>query len=124
MYKVAIVILSALLLGIAGFAFAGTTGGPTGGGGGGGGGGTVISFPNPFNCQNFGCIIEKIINALLIIGAPIATLMVIVGGFQIMGSPVDPEKLKRGWKTVLWTCGGYGLLLIANAVDDIIVSFV
>lgn len=99
-----------------GFTFAqtGTGGtGETGGGTGGTGGGKTISLPNPLSgADTFSELLKKIVDWLITLGTPLATLMIIVGALQMVFAQGDPEKFAKGKKTILYTAIGYGIILI------------
>ena len=78
----------------------------------------VISIPNPIGANSFGKLIDKIIDFLIFIGAPIATLMILVAAFQIMsaGGSGDEKKLASGKTTIKYAVIGYALLLISKGI--------
>lgn len=103
------------------YAQGGTTGGgPQGGGT--TGGGPKVEFLNPLGATNITDLINIIINFLLAIGAPILTLMVIIGGGQIMFAAGDPKKFETGKKTIVYAVIGFGILLVSKGVALLVVS--
>ena len=97
-----------------------------------GGGGTpfTITLPNPLACtsttpgssQVF-CILDKILTVLFNLSIPITTIMVLVGGFQILTAAGDPEKFKTGRKTILYAVVGFAVVFLANSIVPIIQDF-
>ena len=88
-----------------------------------GGGSQSIKIPNPLgNVKTFGELINRLVNWLLIIGAPILTLMIIVGAFQIMTGAGEPEKITKGRHTITYAIIGYALLLISTGITTIIAN--
>ncbi len=86
-----------------------------------GGGNQPIQIPNPLgNVKTFGELINRLVNWLLIIGAPILTLMIIIGAFQIMTGAGEPEKITKGRHTITYAIIGYALLLISTGITKII----
>src|SRR3989344_3565359 len=79
-----------------------------------------ITIPNPLGVRTFADLIKKITNWLLVLGAPIVTLMSLIGGFQIMTAAGDPEKFITGRKTITYAVVGYGLLLISTGLIALI----
>jgi len=75
---------------------------------------------NPLSCPDLGCVVTKIIHGLFILAIPVVTIMVLVGGFQIMTAGGDPEKLKNGKKTVLYAAIGFIVIGLAESVAYII----
>jgi hypothetical protein len=58
------------------------------------------------------------------IAAPLATIMVLVGAFQLITSSGDPEKVSQGKKTITYAAIGLVVALIAGGIVSIIQSFV
>jgi hypothetical protein len=84
-------------------------------------GSTTISLPNPLSgADTFSGLLEKIVGWLITIGTPIATLMVIVGAFQMLFAQGDPKRFETGKKTILYTVIGYGIILIGWGFTTII----
>lgn len=65
-------------------------------------------------------ILNKILDAILLIGTPIATIMIIYGAFQMLFSGGNTEKFQTGQKTLLYTAIGYGIILISKGISIII----
>lgn len=73
----------------------------------------TISLPNPLSgADTFSELLKKIVDWLIAIGTPLATLMIIVGALQMVFAQGDPEKFAKGKKTILYTAIGYGIILI------------
>jgi len=79
-----------------------------------------ISIKNPLQAENFSELINKIANWLLVLGAPVLTLMIIIGAFQILSAAGNPEKVKTGRQTITWAIVGYALLLISTGITALI----
>jgi hypothetical protein len=60
------------------------------------------------------------LNILKTVGAPIAVVMVIVGGFQMLFAAGDPEKFKSGQKTILYSAIGYAIIFLADGIATLI----
>lgn len=89
----------------------------------GGSGGFTLS--NPLDpCKDLSCIALAIIKALFLISIPIVSIMVLVGGFQILTAGGDPEKFKTGRKTIIYAVVGFAIILIAGGVVSIIQSLI
>ena len=63
---------------------------------------------------------QKITGLLLTISIPIASIMVLVGGFQIMTAGGDPAKASNGKKTILYTAIGFVVVLLADTVPTLL----
>lgn len=75
---------------------------------------------DPLSGCDLPCITGKIIQILTVVGAPIASIMVLWGGYQIMTAAGDPEKFKTGRHTILYAAIGLVVLLVANSVPALI----
>jgi hypothetical protein len=54
------------------------------------------------------------------IATPLATIMVLVGAFQMMTSAGDPEKFSQAKKTLTYAAIGFAIALVAGGVTSII----
>ncbi len=78
--------------------------------------GTSITLTNPLGCDNISCVINRLIDVVFTISIPVVSLMVLIGGFQILVAAGDPEKFKTGRKTILYAAVGFTVILAAKAV--------
>ncbi|MBI2278746.1 MAG: hypothetical protein HYU81_01635 [Candidatus Brennerbacteria bacterium] len=86
--------------------------------------GNVIELPNPLGATSTPAeLLDKILTFLIQIGGVIASIMVIVGAFQMLFAAGDPEKFIIGRRTVIYVAVGYGILLMAKGVTLIIKDF-
>lgn len=80
-----------------------------------------IPLPNPLGTTTtIALLIEKIVAFLQTIAIPILAIMVIWGAFQILFAAGDPEKFKKGQKTILYSVIGFAIILIANGIAAIV----
>lgn len=86
---------------------------PSGSGGG-------ITIQNPLSCEEWSECIQGLLNGLAILAAPVVGIMILVGGFQLMSSGGDPEKVKKGRNTIVYSAVGYAVILLATAVAAVI----
>ncbi len=77
---------------------------------------------NPLGDLTLSQIVDKIAPFLITIGGPIAAVMVLWGGFQIMTAAGDPEKFKNGRMTIFYAAIGLVVILIAPGVAALIQS--
>ena len=78
-----------------------------------------ITLQNPLRCLPSGTLadcVNNAINALIFIAAPIASIMVLIGGFQMMFAAGEPEKIARGRKTILYAAVGFAVIIMAKGV--------
>lgn len=88
---------------------------PAGGGTSGG-----LTLNNPLGVSTFDEAILKVLGILKTVGAPIAVVMVIVGGFQMLFAAGDPDKFKSGQKTILYSAIGYAIIFLADGIATLI----
>ncbi len=84
--------------------------------------GGKITLTNPLKCPTLGACIDKLIDALFVLAAPLCALMVMVGGYQILFAAGDPEKFKTGKQTLTYAMIGFALLVLAKSVQYIILD--
>ena len=91
------------------------------GGGVSGGAGGSFKIENPLgNIDTIQELINQIINGLIILAAPVVTIMTLWGGFKIMTSAGNAVKYTEGGKIILYAAVGFGILLLAKGVTAII----
>lgn len=91
--------------------------------GGGGTDGGSITITNPLSpCVAIDCVIWKIYWALIGLAAPIITIMVLIGAFQILTAAGNPEKVTKGRNTILYAAIGGAIVLLASSVSYIVRS--
>ena len=97
----------------------------------GGGSPTSITLCNPLGgsgCNGTTSFSTVASNVLYFIYAdialPLSVLMALVGGFQLMTSAGDPEKVSRGRKTLLYAAIGLVVVIVAGGVQYLIQSII
>ena len=77
-------------------------------------GGETIMLDNPLGADaTIADLVYKIARWLTIISAPLATLMVIVGAYQMMFAGGSPEKFETGKKTILYAIVAFAIVLFS-----------
>lgn len=135
--KIFLIVTLAILLTLPTLSLAQPTGGgsfETGGGGfeNTGSGGTNLSsttygthggrLPNLLRVDSVGGLVNKIIDYLILIAAPILAIFILIGAYQIMFAGGDTEKWKTGKKTIIYAVIGYAIILLSKGVASIIQS--
>jgi len=89
-----------------------------------GGAGTppIFTLTNPLSCNDFNQCVDKLTGNLLTISIPIAAIMILVGGFQIMTAGGNEENLTRGRKTLTYAAIGFAVVVLAKSVVTILQS--
>ena len=79
-------------------------------------GGTIFELPNPLKTKSIGELLDRILGFLLILSIPIATLMIIIGAFQILMAAGSVEKVANGKQTIIYSVIGLGIILLARVL--------
>lgn len=75
------------------------------------------TLDNPFgDCKTLECLAGKLTKFLLTIAPAIATIMILVGAFQMITAGGNPEKFSSGKKTLLYAAIGLAVVLLADAI--------
>ncbi|OGY99724.1 MAG: hypothetical protein A2945_01855 [Candidatus Liptonbacteria bacterium RIFCSPLOWO2_01_FULL_52_25] len=80
----------------------------------------LADLTNPLGTCDLSCLAGKITKFLFIISIPIVSIMVLVGGFQMMTAGGNPEKFSSGKKTILYAAIGFVVVLLADQVPKIL----
>lgn len=65
-------------------------------------------------------LLQAIIHWMILIGAPIAVLMIIYGATEMLFAGGNPEKFKKGKNVILYAVIGYGIITIGWGIVSII----
>jgi hypothetical protein len=91
--------------------------------------GTPVTLCDPLgnNCaygnETFSSVALRVTSFIVVdIVIPLASIMVLVGAFQMMTSAGEPEKYTQGRKTILWAAVGLVVALLATSVVTLIKS--
>ncbi len=82
-----------------------------------------ISLRDPLSGSDIENILERIINFLLIIAAPVAVIMAIWAGYLFMTAGGNEEKVKTARKTLMYVVIGVAVLILSKGVISLVVSF-
>ena len=81
-----------------------------------------LTIQNPLSCDEATECVQSFLGALIWLAAPIAAVMVLIGGYQILASGGNEEKLRSGKNTIIYATVGYAVILLASAVVAVIRS--
>lgn len=100
----------------------GSTGVPytPGGSTGNGPSGSQFSVQNPLTAGNFCELIKTVLNALMVIGLPVAVLFMVIVGFKYILAQGKPEAIAEANKNFFYTVIGIGVFLGAWTIAKII----
>ena len=78
---------------------------------------------NPLGVNTFIELLEKILKWIVIVSAPVAAIMIIVGGIKYMSSGGKQDKLEEAKKTITWALVGYAIILLSWSIVLVIQDF-
>lgn len=81
--------------------------------------GGILTNPLGPGC-GFACLVGKVADFLLKVAVPLAAIMVLVGGFQMITAAGNPEQFSKGKKTLLYAAIGLVVVLAANGIESLI----
>ncbi|PIR44112.1 hypothetical protein COV23_01605 [Candidatus Wolfebacteria bacterium CG10_big_fil_rev_8_21_14_0_10_31_9] len=82
------------------------------------GGGTL---PNPLSpTSDIYALLDRITDYLILIAAPIATVMILWGAFQILTAAGDMKKVNSGKDTIIWSIVGFFIVIISKGATYLI----
>ncbi len=84
--------------------------------------GPTGELPNPLGVSTVGELVDKLSIALITIAVPVVTAMCLYGAFLIAKSGGNATEIKKGQDTIYYAALGFGLLLLAGGVTQIIQS--
>ena len=67
--------------------------------------------PNPATFKDLEVIFEKILNIVVALAGIVVFIFLLSGGFQLLLSAGDPEKVKKATGTITWAIMGLVILL-------------
>lgn len=71
---------------------------------------------NPLKFNSIGDLINYVADALLILGLPIATIMILYAAFLFITSGGDEDKVKKAKQAITYAIIGIAVLLVAKGV--------
>ncbi|MDD2731572.1 MAG: pilin [Candidatus Pacebacteria bacterium] len=71
---------------------------------------------NPLECDNIFCVIDRLINFLIILAFGIAPIIIITAGYCFITSMGDPEKIITAKKLILYTLIGLIIIICAKSL--------
>jgi hypothetical protein len=77
---------------------------------------------NPLKVTNFCDLIRILLQAILIIGMPVAVVFLVYVGLKFITARGNPEKIKLAQQNLYWTIVGIAVFLGAWAIAKVIAS--
>lgn len=84
------------------------------------GGGINLADGFPFAISNVFDLLYRLIDALQIIAAPIAVIMIVYAAFLYTTSAGRSQQITQANRTITWAVVGLGVLFLAEAIVSII----
>lgn len=80
-----------------------------------------ITLQNPIGTSSFTTVANNVLYFIYAdIAIPLCVIMVLVGGFQMMTSAGDPEKVSQGRKTLTYAAVGLVVVILAGSAVTLI----
>ena len=83
---------------------------------------TQTSLQNPLKVTNFCDLLKVVLQAILIIGMPVAVVFLVIVGFKFILAQGNPEKIKEAQKNFLRTVIGIAIFLGAWTIAKVIAA--
>src|SRR3990167_6631782 len=83
---------------------------------------TQTSLQNPLKVTNFCDLLKIVLQAILIIGMPVAVVFLVIVGFKFILAQGNPEKIKEAQKNLLHTVIGIAIFLGAWTIAKVIAA--
>lgn len=82
--------------------------------------GAGFSLSDPLNSQTLCGLIKQLLQAVLVIGVPVAVLFLVWAGFLFVWAQGNPTKLQRARKNLMYVLIGIGIFLGAWTLGQMI----
>lgn len=83
-------------------------------------GGGTCSVENPLKVTNFCDLLRIVLDAILILGLPVAVVFLVLVGLKYIVARGNPDKIKDANKNFMWTVIGVAVFLGAWTIAQII----
>lgn len=84
--------------------------------------GRSVTLLNPLGVDSFSGLVDKILNAAILIGIPIAVLFIVLAGFKFVFAQGNPEALKKARRNFLNTIIGIAIFVGASLIATVIIK--
>jgi hypothetical protein len=81
-----------------------------------------VVLTNPLGVSTFSAVVDKVMTFLFQVAVPLTAVMALIGGFQMITSAGNPEKVSSGRKTLMWAAIGFAVVILAGGVVAIITN--
>lgn len=84
--------------------------------------GLSVSVQNPLSVNSFCDLLQKILQAVVAIGIPVAVLFLVIVGFKFILARGKPGALEVARTNLLYTIIGIGIFIGAWAITEVIIT--
>jgi hypothetical protein len=77
-------------------------------------------LPNPLQADDFGELIDSVINIIFNLSLLLAPLMIVVAGFLFVTAAGNPNRVNTAKRIVLWTAVGFLIILLSKGIFEAI----
>lgn len=83
----------------------------------------VGPLKNPLGVSTIPALVDKITTYIIELAAPIVTIMILVGAFQMLTAAGNESKFSQGKKTITYAVIGMAVVLVAKGITAVITNF-
>lgn len=81
------------------------------------------TIPNPIEACTFEELVEDITEIILMVGLPLAAIMIIFAGYQFVTAQGNDQKIKDARQTFYWAIIGAAVIVGARVIAGAVVNF-
>ena len=82
--------------------------------------GGPVSLFNPLGCETLECVINAVINFLVVLAFAVGPILIIYAAFLILTAAGKAEQINKGKTIILWTLIALTIILLAKGLPSII----
>ena len=86
--------------------------------------GGTVELPNPIQSNTFKDLINSILNFIWGIVLVATPVMIVIGGIIMVTSAGNPEQVKTGKNTIIWSLAGFALIILAKGLFALIKTMI
>lgn len=79
-----------------------------------------IKITNPLIYESFDDLVKGIIEFLIMLATPLASLMIVIGAFYLVTSAGNPQQIATAKAIILYTLIGYGIIWLSYGLITVI----
>ena len=79
---------------------------------------------DPSGCNTVLCPMQVVVNVIFAVAIPLTTIMALYGGFLMITSTGDPEKVAHAKRTLLWAAVGFAVVVLSGGASALIKNII